>query len=179
MRYEDSGRERTRSTIGRRRFLAAGASAAGVALAGCSAIADFLGGMFLEDVNVFNGTDRELSGSIEVLDPNGDVVLEESFDLPSSEGDGEDGGNESDGGDQESMGIYEDVLTDSGEYTVSIELDREVGGESGATETVEVANPDEEHVTVFVGADEAGDSIVVAVIEEFSDLEEYDDEFSE
>lgn len=178
MGYEDCGRREAGSTIGRRRFLAAGASAAGVALTGCSAIADFLGGMFLEDVNVFNGTDQKLSGSIDVLDPNGDIVLEEDFDLPSSEG--EDGdGNESEEADEESIGIYEDVLTDSGEYTVSIELDREIGGESGATETVEVADPEEEHVMVFVGADDSGDSIVVAVIEEFSDLEEYDDEFSE
>lgn len=169
--------------IGRRRFLAVGASAAGVALAGCSAVADLLAGMILEDVNVFNGTDRELSGSIEVLDPNGDVVLEETFDLPAgNDDDGDEGGNESDDGgepDEESMGIYGDVLTDSGEYTVAIELEETVGGETGATETVEVSDPEEEHVMVFLGADDADESILIAVVESFSDLEEYDDEFSE
>lgn len=173
MRFKDSGRGRNGLMIRRRGFLAAGATGLGVALAGCSAVADFLGGVFLKDVNVFNGTDSRLAGSIQVLDPNGDVVLEESFDIPS----GEDSDDEE--ADEESMGIYEDVLTDAGEYTVSIELDDEVGGESETTETVEVTDPEEEHVMVFLGADEAADSIVIAVIDEFSDLEEYDDEFAE
>lgn len=171
-----------RRTIGRRRLLAVGASTCAISLAGCSAVADFLGGMFLEDVNVFNGTDRELTGSIEVLDPNGDVVLDETFELPAGD-DGDDGDDAGDDGDpeeeidEESLGLYEDVLTDPGEYTVSVALDEAVGGESEAIEDVEVSDPEEEHVMVFVGGEDADDSISIAVIEEFSDLGEYDDGF--
>lgn len=156
-------------SIGRRRFLAVGAGVTAVSLAGCSTVADFLAGLVLEDVNVINAADHEISGAITITDPDDERVLDEQFDL-SPDDDSDDGDVDS-----ESQGVYEDVFTDAGEYAVSVELDDEVDGETEAEETVEVAEPEDEHVIVLIGTEDEEGPILVTVIEEFSDLEELEE----
>ncbi|ELY68993.1 hypothetical protein CYV19_08705 [Natronobacterium gregoryi SP2] len=149
-----------------------GASAGTVALAGCASVANFLADMILDDVNVFNGTERELSGSIEVTDPDETVVLEERFEVVPDDDDDDDDVNEDSGE------VYGDVFTDDGEYVVSIELDdgSEIDGERTADETVEITDVEEDHVAVLLGADGAPDPISVVVIQEFTDIGEYVEE---
>lgn len=88
------------SKIGRRRFIAAGASVGVAGVAGCTQIIDAIAGLVLDDVNVFNESNRRRAGSITVTDPNGETVLDERFDLPASddEDDTGSGGNESTNG---------------------------------------------------------------------------------
>jgi len=157
-----------RGSIRRRGFLAAGASATTVALAGCASVLDFIGGLVLDDVTVVNGADQDVAGSVEVADPNGEPVLEERF-----EGD-EDGEDE----DPEPVAPFGDVLTDAGEYAVSVELDEDdaIDGETAAEATLDVEDTEDEHVIVFLDPDGEG-AIAIDTVEEFSDLEQFDDEF--
>ena len=151
---------------GRRRVLALGAGAAATLLAGCSTVMDLLAGFVLSDVNVVNATDRHVSGSITVTDPGDDVVLDDRFDLEPEADEDEDE-------DRDTMSTYDGVLTDPGEYTVAVEMDEgdEIDGERATEETVEVSEPDDEHVLVILGGEEA---IRVEVIDEFTDVEEFD-----
>lgn len=50
------------STLSRRALLATGATAVLTATAGCTAVFDFVGEQFLEDVNVFNETRKRIEG---------------------------------------------------------------------------------------------------------------------
>ncbi|ADB59131.1 hypothetical protein Htur_0230 [Haloterrigena turkmenica DSM 5511] len=110
-------RSRTDRVLSRRTFIAAGSATALASLAGCSAVADFLADMALQEVNVFNGADESVSGTIEVVDPDGETVLEETFDL--------DAEPEDDGSDEntEATAQYDDVWTDAGDYEVTVALD--------------------------------------------------------
>lgn len=155
----------------RRTFLTLGASLGTVALAGCASVANFLADLVLGDVNVFNGTERELTGSIEVTDPDGTVVLEERFDVvPEDEDEDED--------DEESGTVYDDVFTADGEYVVSITLDDDsaIDGVTTADETVEITDTEEDHIAVLLGAGGAPEPITVVVIQEFTDVGEYVEE---
>jgi hypothetical protein len=160
--------------LNRRTFLTAGASAGAAALAGCSAIADFIAGFVLQDANVFNGTDQAVTGTIEVVDPNDETVLDEPFDLQAGT-DNTDSGN---GGDsnQQSAAVYDDVLTDNGDYDVSITLDEgsAIEGQAEAAETVEVTDTGNEHLFVFLGASESNEAITIGAVEGLSDIEELD-----
>lgn len=157
-----------KQSVTRRRFAAIGASVATTALAGCSAVADFVGGYLLNDVNVFNATNRRIAGSIEITDPDGEVVLDAQFDLAPD-------GEEQESEDDDSSAIYEEVLTVEGEYAVSVELneDSEIDGETTAQGTVDVTSLEDDHVTVILGADGATSPITISVIQELSDLEEF------
>ncbi|MDG5821204.1 hypothetical protein [Natronococcus sp. A-GB7] len=165
MTFDRSG-TRTPATpsVSRRRYLAVGATVGATAVAGCSSAVDFLAGMALEDVNVLNGGEQDLTGSVEVAGPDGSLVLEDRFALAPDDDDTED-----------AQATYDGVLTDSGEYTVTLELDN--GDEDALDDqvienSVEVAEPDEEHVIVFFGPAETDDAVAMTVIEELSDLEE-------
>ncbi|WP_394740175.1 hypothetical protein [Natronococcus roseus] len=165
--------------VSRRRYLAVGATVGTAAVAGCSTAVDFLAGLVLEDVNVLNGGEQGLAGSVEVTGPDGSLVLEDRFDLAPG---GDDAG-------EDAQATYDDVLTDSGEYAVTLELDDEDGdkdalGDDGDEDTlddrvledsVEVAEPDDEHVIVFFGADETDDAVAMTAIEKLSELEERDE----
>jgi len=78
---------------------------------GCSAVADFVGDQILGEVNVLNQLDRNVKGSVTVVDPAGDTALAETFDVPSKEEPGE--GN---------VANYADVWGDTGDYEISVEL---------------------------------------------------------
>jgi len=169
-------------TSSRRRFLAAAggtaAAAATAALAGCSGVADFVANRLLEDVNVFNETGRPVAGSVEVVDPNGDAVLDDTFDLASSDtgsgsndgGGGEGGGEEADTG---STATFADVWTDPGSYEVTLAFDGvEVGGDATAADTVDVADTDEEMLGVGLGIGGDGGGVAFRVGESLSEFAE-------
>lgn len=154
------GTPTTTPSMSRRRYIAVGATIGATAVAGCSSAVDFLAGRVLEDVNVLNGAERHLAGSVEVTDPDGSLVLEDRFDLASDD-------------DEDAQATYDDVLTGSGEYTVALELEDE--DDRVIEDSVEVADPETEHVMVFFGPVETDDAVVMTVIEELSDLEELDE----
>lgn len=150
----------------RRGFLAAGASAVTAGLAGCSAVVDYLSGLVLDDVNVFNETDRQLTGTIEVTDPDDAVVLDDAFDVAANEGDD----------DEDAMAQYGGVLVGEGEYGVTVALDdAEIDGESGVETTIDVANPGDEHLLVGLGVPDIDEPISVIIVETLRDLEEHEE----
>ena len=152
--------------LSRRRLLAAGTTIGIAGVAGCTQIANYIAGQILEDVNLFNETDRRLTGSITVTDPEGSTVLDEMFSAePASD----------DEVDEDAGASYADVLTVAGSYTVSVELDEPVEDETTAEATVEIEDPNEEHIIIVFGADDLDAAIGVLVIEEFTDIGEYID----
>jgi len=155
------------TTLDRRTFLAAGLSAGTVALAGCSNVVNFFGDIALSDLNLFNGTDRRLAGHARVTDPSGETVHDQDFELTAE-------GQSNDGEDEANFEPYDDVLTDEGEYTVAIELadGESIDGVSQAESSVEVTDPDEEHIVVFLGSEERNEAIYVDVIEQLTDLDD-------
>jgi hypothetical protein len=129
-------------------------------MAGCSAIIDTIGNQVLEEVNVLNQMNREVSGSIEVTDPAGTTVLDETFDVPSTESD--EGSN---------VVGYEDVWAETGEYGVSVELaDVEIEGTSQASRTVSIENTEEQMVAASIGSGDEDEPIAILVGESLSDF---------
>lgn len=154
-------RSRTDRLCSRRTFIAAGSATALASLAGCSAVADFLADMALQEVNVFNGADESVSGTIEVVDPDGETVLEETFDLDAEPEDDESDEN------TEATAQYDDVWTDAGDYEVTVALDDpleegtddssdESGNETNETNESD-STADEELANESDGADESDD----------------------
>jgi len=132
-RYDRSGGV----TITRRRLLGASGAALLPATAGCSPLANFIGGRVLEQINVFDQTDRRIEGPVEVLGPTGDTALDDTFDVISSTPDGKEEGS--------NIATYGDVWSETGSYEVSIRLDdAEADGVARATETVAIEDTDEE-----------------------------------
>ncbi|MDJ1430472.1 hypothetical protein [Halostagnicola sp. A-GB9-2] len=129
------------------------------------------GDLPLEDVTIVNAIDGRGSGSIEVLDPNDEQVLDERFDAEGGavlppDGDVDD--------DQTSR--YEAVLTTSGTYTISIELDEESEIESTPELDTEVVidDSDAEHIMIAIGAEETAEPIAITVIENLEDITDWD-----
>ena len=147
----------------RRRLLAVGGATALTGLAGCMDALNAVAGAILEDVNVLNGTDQEQRGTVTVVGPNGDTQLEESFTVAPSESDDE-------GGESSSTPTYGDVFTESGEYTVTVELETAINETDSREATVTVNDIENQHIIVGLGADDAPTPIEVLVIDEFSDL---------
>jgi len=163
----------------RRRVLTTTASAGVVSLAGCATLVDYIGDMLLEDVNVFNGTERELTGSIEVVDPAGDTVLEETFAVEPDEDDDTDEDHDDDGpSEDDSSVVYADVFTEPGAYTVSVTLDEDsaIDDVTDVDQTVDVTDTDDEHIAVLLGSDVPSEPVMIVVIETFSDLAEHAEE---
>jgi hypothetical protein len=131
----------------RRKILVVSGTALLTSVAGCSAIRDFTSDVALEEVNVFNMADRQIEGSIEVVDPAGETALERTFDLEHEQ-------------DQNSGG----VLGATGEYAVSVELmNTEIEGRSQASKTVSIDDTDEQRVGVVFNTNEEYDPIVIRV----------------
>ena len=152
--------------LSRRGLLAAGTTVGIAGIAGCTQVVNYIAGQVLEDVNLFNETDRRLTGSITVTDPDESTVLDESFAAESAADDEVD---------EDAGASYADVLTVAGSYTVSVELDEPVDGETTADATVDIEAPDDEHIIIVVGADDLDAAIGILVIEEFTDIGEYID----
>lgn len=148
------------AALTRRRVLAAGGAAIVTSVAGCSAIVDAIGDRVLEEVNILNQLNRAVGGSIEVISPSGDTVLDETFEVPSEEADGE-----------SNIVAYEDVWAGTGQYQIRIELpDTEIDGVSRANETVRIENTEEEMVAVALGSTNDDEPIAVRVGESLSDF---------
>ncbi len=159
------------STIGRRRLLAAGAAAVSVGLAGCAeTIGNLIAEFVLDDVNLLNETDRVLTGSITVVDPDDEPILEESFDL-------EPAADEADETNEASQAVYSDLFETPGEYVFTVELaDDDVDGETSAQLVGTIDDPEEEHAIIVMGSDDFSAAFELFVIEEFTDLGDHIDE---
>jgi hypothetical protein len=150
----------TLDAVTRRRAVAIGGSAVLASTAGCSTVLDAVGSRVLEEVNVLNQLTHEVSGSIEVTDPAGETVLDDSFDVPSTESDGE-----------SNVVAYADVWTTPGTYRVEMELtDTVVGGVSRVDRRVSIDDTEDELVALSVGSGDESEPIAVRVGESFSDL---------
>ncbi|WP_239638690.1 MULTISPECIES: hypothetical protein [Halorubrum] len=111
-------------------------------------------------MNLLNQLNHEVSGSIEIIDPNGETVLDTSFDVPSTESDGD-----------SNIVAYGEVWTTSGEYEVDLSLsDTEVAGTSQLNQRFSITNPEEEIVAISIGSSEETEPIALRVGESFSDL---------
>ncbi|WP_049907056.1 hypothetical protein [Halovivax asiaticus] len=151
------------SSLSRRTFLAASGTTVVATTAGCTELLNFIGDKLLEEVNVFNETDMRVAGSISVSGPAGDTALDESFDIASSESEASD--------DDQSVAVYDDVWDGSGSYEVAVELtDVEIDGESQASATVAIDNPDEQMLAVGLGTGETDAPIDFSVGESLSDF---------
>jgi hypothetical protein len=148
------------TSVTRRRAITIGASAAIASTAGCTAVIDAVGNQIFEEVNLLNQLNHEVSGAIEIVDPNGDTVLDASFDVPSTESDGD-----------SNIVAYADVWTTTGEYQVDLELaDTEVAGTSQLNRPFTITNIEEELVAISIGSSDGGEPIALRVAESFSDL---------
>lgn len=120
-----------RTGFSRRTFIAVGGTTALASLAGCSAVIDIIADFALGDVNAFNGTDRAVSGAIDIEDPNGELVLKRTFDLEEEpENDETDPGEDNPG-----AVFYEAVWTDDGDYAVTVELEEDLASDSSEDDT--------------------------------------------
>ena len=91
--------------------------------------------------------DRQIEGSIEVVDPAGDTTLEKTFDLEHEQ-------------DQHNGSVFRDV----GGYAVSVELtSTEITGSSQASETVSIDDTAEERVGVVFTTNERDEPILIRV----------------
>src|SRR6056297_1487537 len=145
-----------RATVSRRRVLAMGAGTLAVATAGCTRLSELVVDRVVGDVNVFNTTGEPVTGSLTLTDPDGETLLDVELDLTS---DGDDG-------------IYEDTLTTAGTYAISVSFETDDGSASGADSgTIEIRDPDEEHVVVFLGKAYTDESVTIEVVEDFAELE--------
>jgi len=155
--------QNTRSSsesVTRRRALAIGASAAVASTAGCATVLDAIGNQVLEEVNLLNQLNQEVSGSVEIADPDGETVLDTSFDVPSTESGGE-----------SNIVAYADVWTTTGEYQVDLELsDTEIAGTSRLNQRFSITNTEEEIVAISIGSTDETEPIALRVGESFSDL---------
>jgi hypothetical protein len=116
--------------------------------------------MILEEVNVMNQLDRNIKGSVEVIDPAGDTALSETFDVPSNDEGGE--GN---------TATYSDVWGDTGDYEISVELtNTDIDGVSQASETVTIDDTDEQMVAIAPGNNEVGGPIPIRAGDSLSDF---------
>lgn len=148
------------TSVTRRRAIAIGASAAIASTAGCTAVLDVVGNQIFEEVNLLNQLNHDVSGEIQIVDPNGDTVLDSSFDVPSTESDGD-----------SNIVAYADVWTATGEYQVDLELaDTEIAGTSQLNRPFTITNPEEELVAISIGSSDEGEPIALRVGESFSDL---------
>lgn len=130
------------------------------AIAGCSTVVNILGDQILEDVNIFNQLNRDVSGTIEVIAPDGDSVLNESFSLPPVETDGE-----------SNTVTYSDVWTDSGKYDVELALtNTEIESTSQASESIRITDTDEQMTAIALGGQEGDEQIAIRVGKEITDF---------
>jgi len=146
--------------VTRRQAIAIGASAAIASTAGCSTVLDAVGNQIFEQVNLLNQLNHEVSGSIKIVDPDGETVLDTSFDVPSTES----------GGDSNIV-AYADVWTTTGQYQVELELaDTEIAGTSRLERPFSITNVEEELVAISIGSSDESEPIALRVGESFSDL---------
>lgn len=147
----------------RRGALAAGAGTLAVALAGCTRASELLVDHFTGEVNIFNTSDERLTGSLELVDPDGATVLDEGLVLGPESGDGE----------REPAAVYEAVLTTPGGYQLTLHIDSTGRtDETHREERLQIRTPDEEQIVVFLGRELTGQFVTITVVEDFAELED-------
>jgi hypothetical protein len=136
-------------------------------VAGCSGVVDWIANQVLEQVNLFNYTDRTVNGSVTVVSPDGETRLDESFTLSGS-----------DGGDSDSeSGTYGDVWNGTGSYEVSVELEESINGVSSASETVTIEDTGDQILVVAIDSGDLDETIAFGVGDGLTDaLPELEDE---
>ena len=144
--------------LSRRRFLAAGGAAATAAVAGCAGVVNWVVDQFFGQVNVGNNTGRTLDGSITVVGPDDETLLDESFSIAPGEENGED-----------NTATYDSVWTETGSYEVTVQFDDPVEEVSTATETVTVEDTGDDVLLVVVGADEVEETVLFSLGDSFTD----------
>ncbi|WP_336328385.1 hypothetical protein [Halovenus sp. HT40] len=149
--------------LSRRRVLGASALAATTALTGCAGVLNQVADQFLEDVNVLNDTDSEVSGTI-LVTASEETILDREFTLS--------GADDTDNGDNGNIRPYADIWDGAGSYTTEISLKTSIDGESNGSATVTVDDPDEEMLLVGLGLQDADEPIVFRVGESFTDVVE-------
>lgn len=154
----------TATGLSRRRYLAATLTTATVAVAGCSNVIDWVADQVLEDVNLFNETNSNVSGTIQVVDGSETAVLDDEFTL--SPPDEDDSGTEED---DQNLNTYADIWTGNGSYEITLELDDPIDGETGTTETVTIEAADDEMVMIGLGIDDEDEPIVFRVGDSVTD----------
>jgi len=146
--------------LSRRRFLAAGGTAATAAVAGCTEGAiNWLAGHVLEEVNLFNATSSSVEGTISVVGPDEETRLDEEFNVAGNGG----------SGDEEDGRTYDDVWADAGSYEVSVDLNDEVDDVAETTETVSIEDPDDDMLMIMLGSDDLEEAIAFSVGDSFTD----------
>jgi hypothetical protein len=90
----------------RREALAAGVGVLAGGFAGCTRASEFIADRVTGELNLFNTVDRRLSGSLELVGPDGQTLLDERVELAPSSG----------GDEREPAAIYEGVLETAGSY---------------------------------------------------------------
>lgn len=162
-------RQSTESTS-RRRFIIGSGAALIASTAGCTSIIDGLADLALGDVNLFNGTDTVLTGTLTITDPSDETVLSESFELPPESTDDE----PSDEEEEDGTIAFEDVWTDSGSYEVNVELnaDSQIQGETDASAAVAIDDTDEEMLAIGFAVEEFDETIGFSVAESLSEFAE-------
>lgn len=156
-----SGR-RPIGSVRRRDLLAAGAGALTLAVAGCTRASEFLVDRVVGDVNVFNTTGRRVTGSLSLVDPDEATVLDEELTLAAA-----------DDGDEEPAALFEDTLTTAGTYRFAVGV-ATIGDEredASVRRNLEVPDPDEEMIVVFLGREYTDELVTITVVEDFSELE--------
>lgn len=146
-------------TLARRKLLAVTTTLGAAATAGCTTVANFVADFVLADVNLLNSTDRTRTGALSITDPAGATVLGDDFVVEPDDDTGP-------------GTTFDDVLTGAGSYTVAVELTAEssIRGETTHETTVEVSDPEAEHIVVALTPGIANDPIEVFVIETFTDI---------
>ncbi|MEZ3117370.1 hypothetical protein RYH80_15755 [Halobaculum sp. MBLA0147] len=114
-----------------------------------------------QEVNVVNGTDRRIAGTVTVTGPDGGTVLDETFDLVSERQtqQGTATGTRTEPDAEVGVARYDDVFSATGTHTVAISLDEgsAVDGVREASTDVDVPDTEETNVVVAVGSGEESD----------------------
>jgi hypothetical protein len=147
----------------RRETLVGGTCVLAGALAGCTRVSEFITDRFTGELNLFNTVDERLTGSLELVAPEGQTLLDEQLDLgPSSGGD-----------EREPSAVYEGVLQTAGPHQLTVEVDATSEHPASRTPgTYEVTDPDDQKFVVLLGGTFTTEFIFVSVIEDFAELDD-------
>ena len=159
------GRHRVSSTRRRAVIVAGGVIAA--VFAGCTRASEFVADRVTGEVNVFNTLDRRVTGSLVLVGPDGEPLLDERLDLAPGSGSGS--GNK----EREPAAIYEDILHSAGTYRLDLAVEpTETTPRRATTGTLRVTDPGDEKVVVLIGRELTEQLLTVSVVEDFADLED-------
>lgn len=140
----------------RRKYLAAGVTAVTAAVAGCTEGAvNWLADKVLEEVNILVEENLEASGTVTVVDPEGETRLDEEF---------------SAGVDGESDPTYKDIWTTTGSYEVTVQLDEPLSGTEEKSGTVSIGDTDNDRLFILLGNTELDQAITFRVGKEVTDV---------